>query len=371
MPEDYYEVLGVPKGASQDEIKKAYRELALKFHPDRNKSKAAEEKFKKINEAYAVLGDEQKRKQYDSFGPEGFNQRFTQEDIFRNFNIEDVLKTMGIDFGFGSFGGNDVLNSMFGFNQRGNEGDVGSDILAKVDVSLLDASKGVDKDIYVRHVVRCEACEGSGAKPGSKIITCEKCNGKGQIATTMRSPFGIMQSISTCPKCGGEGKIPSAICRSCSGTGKMQTENKIKVSIPKGVDTGTRLRVRGMGDYGKSRQGDLYVDVNVLKDNTFKRNGSNIYIDFHVPFYVAALGGRVTIPTLTGEKEVTLSEGTQNESTITLKGEGMPRFNSSGSGDEIVNIIVEIPKHITSEQRELLEKFAKLDPAKKRKFGIF
>lgn len=371
MPEDYYEILGVPKNASQDEIKKAYRELALKFHPDRNKSKAAEEKFKKVNEAYAVLGDEQKRKQYDAYGPEGFNQRFTQEDIFRNFDIEDVLRSMGIDFGFGSFGDSNIFSNMFGFNQRRRDGDIGSDILAKVDVSLLDASKGTEKDIYVRHVVKCESCGGSGARPGSKIVICEKCRGSGQVATTMRSPFGIMQSISTCPECRGMGKMPSAVCKACGGTGKMQTENKIKVTIPKGVDTGTHLRVRGMGDYGKDRQGDLYVDVNVLKDKIFRREGSNLYAELHVPFYIAALGGRVYAPTLEGEKEVVIEEGAQNGSSITLRGMGMPHFNSSGRGDEILKIVVDIPKHLTAEQRDLLGKFASLDLGRKKRFGIF
>ncbi|MCL4389273.1 MAG: molecular chaperone DnaJ [Candidatus Marsarchaeota archaeon] len=372
MPEDYYDVLGVPRTASQDDIKRAYREIALKFHPDRNPSKSAEEKFKKANEAYAVLSDPEKRKQYDTFGPEGFNQRFTQEDIFRNFNIEDVLRQMGIDFGFSPFGNNDLFGNIFGFQQKGgNRGDIGNDILARVDVSLYDAAHGVDKEIYVRHVVRCNTCKGTGAEPGSRIVVCSKCGGKGQVSTTRRSPFGIMQTISTCPACNGEGKTPSKRCRACGGTGKSQTENKIKVSIPKGVDTGTRLRVRGMGDYGRDRQGDLYVDVNVMKDRQFIREGTTIYANVHVPFYVAALGGQITVPTLYGDKEETISEGTQSGSTITLKGQGMPRLNATGTGDEIATIVVDVPKHLSKEQREHLEKLAELDGSKKKKFGIF
>ncbi len=371
MAEDYYKVLGVAKDASQDEIKRAYRDLAMKLHPDKNKDKSTEEKFKTINEAYAVLGDSDKRKQYDAYGPEQFGRVYSQEDIFRDFDIGDVLRKMGIDFGFSPFGGGeDIFGSMFGFgNQR--RGDLGNDILARIDVSLEQAARGTEKDISVRHVVHCDNCNGSGAEPDSKIVECSRCGGSGQLRTTRSGPFGIMQTISACPKCGGQGRSPSKVCRSCSGSGKRSAENRIKVTIPRGVDTGIRLRVRGMGDFGKDRTGDLYVDVNVMKDRRFRREGDSIHVDVRVPFYVAALGGRVSVPTLYGDKEITLEEGTQSDSTVTLKGQGMPRFNSSGVGDEIAKMVVEVPKHLTKEQREHLERLAELDGNKKKKFGIF
>ncbi len=365
MDNDYYKILGVPKNASEDDIKNAYRQLALKFHPDRNKDKGAEEHFKHINEAYAVLSDPEKRKQYDAYGPDAFNQRYTQEDIFRNFNIDEIFKNMGInmDFGSGMFG------DIFGFpGSRG--GDLGNDILARTDVTLLQAAHGTEKEISLRHVARCENCKGSGAEPGSKIVSCDRCGGSGQIATTRRTPFGVMQTITTCTKCYGNGKAPSKTCRICSGTGKRHSENRIKVTIPKGVDTGTRLRVKGMGDFGKDRVGDLYIDVNVMPDRKFRRSGDNIHVDVSVPFYVAALGGEVAVPTLEGEKKVKVDEGTQSDSEIMLKGHGIPHFNRNGAGDEIVRIVVDVPKSLTKEQRDYLEKFASLD-SKKKKFGIF
>lgn len=373
MADDYYRVLGVEKDASQDEIKKAYRELAMKYHPDRNQGKDTEEHFKKVNEAYAVLGDPDKRKQYDAYGPDQFGKVYSQEDIFRNFDIGDVLRKMGVDFGFSPFGNDDMFSSMFGFgNQRG--GDLGNDILARIDITLEQAAFGTGKEINVRHVARCETCKGNGAEPGSKIVTCSKCGGSGQLRQTRSGPFGVMQTITICPKCGGQGKAPSKLCARCGGSGKRALENRIKVTIPKGIETGTRLRVRGMGDYGRDRTGDLYVDVNVMKDKRFRREGDRIYTDVRVPFHVAALGGAIKVPTLYGEREAVLEEGTQSDSTVTLKGQGMPHFNSPGMGDEIARIVVEIPRHLTKEQKDLLEKLSGFDDHKRKKqgkFGIF
>jgi molecular chaperone DnaJ len=366
MAEDYYKVLGVSKSASPDDIKKAYRELALKFHPDINKDPKSKIKMQEINEAYAVLSDPDKRKQYDAYGPEQFTQRYSQEDIFRNFNIDEVFKNMGIDLNFGS---DDIFSNLFGF-QTQQRGDFGSDILARIDVTLQQAAKGTEKDVYVRHVMRCESCKGSGAEPGSKIITCDRCNGRGQTKTQRSTPFGVMQTIATCPKCGGVGKVPSKICSSCRGSGKRQEENRIKISIPKGVETGTRLRVKGMGDYGKDRAGDLYVDINVLLDKVFKRIGDDVHVDVNVPFYIAALGGEIAVPTLDGEKKAKVNEGTPSDTTIILKGQGIPHFNRGGIGDEIIRVVIDVPKHLTKEQREYLEKFADMD-TKKKKFGLF
>ena len=368
MSEDYYKVLGVGKSASPEEIKRAYRELALKFHPDRNKGKGAEERFKTINAAYAVLSDPEKRKQYDAYGPEQFNQRFTQEDIFRNFNIDEVFKGMGINFGFGS--SDELFGNLFGFRGQ-SRGDVGSDILARLDVTLQQAARGTEKEVSVRHIVRCGTCNGSGVEPGGRVIMCDRCGGRGQVGTTRRTPFGVMQTIGTCQKCGGSGRVPSKGCVTCNGTGRRHSENRMKVTIPKGVETGTRLRLKEMGDFGKDGTGDLYIDVNVMPDKQFTRRGDDIYIEVGVPFYVAALGGEITVPTLDGSKSVRLEEGTQSGSRITLKGQGIPHFNSSGSGNEIVSIVLEVPKHPSKEQKEYLQRLSDLDSQKKKKFGIF
>ncbi len=371
MDKDYYKILGVQHNASPDQIKNAYRELALKFHPDRNKDKGAEEHFKQVNEAYAVLSDPEKRQQYDAYGPDAFSQRYTQEDIFRNFNIEDVLRQMGFQFGFG---GNQDLFSMFGFGDQGASRniDLGSDILAGTEVTLREAATGTEKKLHVNHVKRCETCSGSG---GTGITKCKRCGGSGQARTTTRTPFGVMQVVTTCPECGGRGKTVEKVCRTCKGHGRVRTEDKIDFKIPQGVDNGTRLRVKGMGDYGADRTGDLYVDVKVSKDKIFTRQGNDLLLELHVPFYVAALGGTTTVETLDGNEHIKIEPGTQTGANIYLNNKGMPKFNGSGHGDEIVRIIVDTPKGLSAEQKALLERFSELDsgkkPDSKKKFGIF
>ncbi len=369
MAEDFYKVLGLEKGASLEEIKQAYRKLALKYHPDVNKSDEAEEKFKEINEAYAVLSDPEKRKQYDAYGPDAFNQRYTQEDIFRNFDFEKVFRDFGFNFGGEDFGSS-IFEDMFGFQHGARNADMGNDILAKVNVTLKEAYAGTEKKLRVRHVAVCAVCNGTGAEPGSKVVRCDKCNGSGQVKVTRRTPFGIIQTISTCPKCGGSGKIYENVCRACGGSGKKVVEQVIDVSVPKGVDDGMRLRVRGMGDYGKDRSGDLYVEVHVQKNPNFERSDENLYTTIHVPFYTAMAGGKISVPTLEGDKEAYIDEGTQPDARIVLKEYGMPIFRSSGKGDEIVTIKVDMPRSLSKEQKELLAKFEELDRKKKR-FGIF
>ena len=381
MAKDYYDTLGVKKGASVDEIKSAYRQLALKYHPDRNGNKSPEEqkqleeKFKEINEAYAVLSNPDKRQQYDTYGSDAFHQRFSQEDIFRGTDINEILRQMGMNFGF-----DDDIFSMFGFGGMGSRRqarmeDIGNDILTRVNVTLQEAATGTEKKIALEHIKACDHCKGAGSEPGSKTITCDQCKGKGQVATTRRTPFGIIQTISACGKCGGAGKYFEKVCRTCGGRGRVAGQNKIDVKIPKGVQTGIRLRVRGMGDFGKDRTGDLYVDVNVLSDKNFKREDDDLYADLHVPFYIAAIGGSVNAPTLNGEEGITIEAGTQTGDVVSLKGRGMPHMNGSGSGNEILNIIIDVPRHLTGEQRELFEKFRDLDIGKKsegkrRFFGI-
>ncbi|MGC8651928.1 MAG: molecular chaperone DnaJ [Candidatus Micrarchaeia archaeon] len=363
MARDYYEVLGVGKNASLDEIKEAYRNLALKYHPDRNKSPDAEEKFKEINEAYAVLSDAEKRRQYDAFGPEGFSQRYTPDDIFRGFDFESVFND--IFGGMGGFPDNDIFENIFGFSPRGSY-DAGNDILARASITLGEAAQGTTRVISVRHSKICEHCGGTGHEPGSKVIKCDMCKGTGTVRQTRRTPFGIMQTVSSCPKCGGSGKIYEKVCRVCNGSGRISTEEKVEVKIPPGIESGTRLRVRGMGDYGKDRTGDLYVEVSIQNDGRFERRGNDIYTTLRVPLHLMILGGEVDAPTLEGSKKVYVEEGTQNGARLTLHGAGMPSFRGGRRGDEIITLVTEIPQHLSKEQKDLIRKFAEIDSEKKR-----
>jgi molecular chaperone DnaJ len=367
MPADYYNTLGVAKNASPEEIKKAYRELALKFHPDRNKDKSSEEKFKEINEAYAVLSDPEKRRQYDSFGPAGFGQRYNQDEIFRNVNFEQIFKDMGINFGFGQ--GDDIFGSFFG-QQMGGQREVGQSILYKMDLNLAEVAKGTQREVMIRHQKRCDRCSGTGAEPGSKMIKCPDCSGTGRIAKTTNTFFGRMQTVTTCGRCGGKGKSYEKRCKTCNGRGGVIANEKIVVTIPAGVSEGTRLRLDGMGDFGADGNGDLFVEVHELKNSQFDREGDNIHTRVRIPFYMAILGGKVTVPTLDGDKEMTLEPGTQQGKSITLKGGGIKRLRGSGSGDEIVSIDIDLPKSLTQEQRDLMEKFRQSDQSGKRKFGF-
>jgi molecular chaperone DnaJ len=376
MAKDFYDVLGVKKSATLDEIKQAYRKLALQYHPDRNKGKDAEEKFKEINEAYAVLSDPEKRRQYDAYGPDQFNQRFSEEDIFRGFDFQNIFRNMGFDVndqGFGGFGNiDDIFDNLFNRGSQYGQGTRGNDILAKVRISMLEAVNGATKTISLKHIAQCDRCNGTGAEPGSNVIACPTCNGRGQVANARRTPFGVMQTITTCPTCGGSGRVPEKKCKKCSGTGRIQKEDHVEVEIPKGVDTGTRLRLRGLGDYGSSRRGDLYIDIEVEPDPRFKRKGDDLVTTVHVPFYTAILGGTVEVATIDGSEAIKISPGTQSGDTAVIRGKGVPRFNRSGVGDEIIRIQVDTPKKLTSEQAELIKKFAELDGAdassKKKRF---
>ncbi len=375
MAKDFYDVLGVKKGASLDEIKQAYRKLALQYHPDRNKSKEAEEKFKEINEAYAVLSNPEKRKQYDAYGPDQFNQRFSEEDIFRGFDFQNIFRNMGFDVGdqgFSGFGNiDDIFDNLFNRGSQYGQGTRGNDILARIRLSMLEAVNGATKTLTIKHIAQCDRCAGTGAEPGSKVITCPTCNGRGQVANARRTPFGVMQTITTCPTCGGSGKVPEKKCRKCGGTGRIQKDDSVEVEIPKGVDTGTRLRLRGLGDYGTSRRGDLYIDVEVEPDPRFKRKGDDLVTTIHVPFYTAILGGTIEAPTIDGSESVKISPGTQSGDTAVIKGKGVPRFNRAGVGDEIIRIQVDLPKKMTQEQEELIRKYAETEgdsSSKKKRF---
>ncbi len=265
---DYYEILGVPKNATQDQLKSAYRDMVLKFHPDRNKDPKAHEKMQEINEAYAVLSDPQKRQQYDAYGPDQFGRVFSQEDIFRGFDINEIFK----QFDMGDF--ENIFNMQnFGGFQSTRRMDIGSDILERIEVSPKEASQGADRKIKVPHTKLCPECKGSGGEKGSKTIVCEDCHGRGRISQTVRIPFGVMETVTPCGKCGGMGKRLEKLCRVCHGHGRLQVVDNVVMKIPKGITSGSRLRLAGLGDYGRDRTGDLYVDIFIKGSADNKRFG--------------------------------------------------------------------------------------------------
>ena len=373
MAKDYYEILGVPKNATLDEIKRAYRELALKYHPDRNKSKDAEEKFKEINEAYAVLSDEEKRRNYDAYGPEGFQQQYSTEDIFRGFDFGDIFKDIGLDINFGFPGGEDLFGGMFTQGGRGRNYDVGQSILYPLTIMLEEAANGTKKEIRIRHIKKCDRCNGTGAEPGAKVTKCSACNGTGYQKIVKSTFFGRMQVNTVCEKCGGTGKVYDKVCKACGGRGGVVGDDTILVEIPKGVTDGMRLRLKGMGDFGKDGNGDLYVEVHIAKHKLFRREGNDIYVNVDIPFYTAILGGEIEVPTLNGSEKIRIEPGTQPGARIVLQHEGIKSFRGNGNGDEIVTVNVTIPKNLTDEQKALIEKFKGEDQSGKhaKHFGFF
>ncbi len=357
---DYYEVLGVPKGSSDSEIKSAYRKLALQYHPDRNKDSTATEKFKEISEAYAVLSDEKKRAQYDQYGHSGFDQMYSQEDIFKNADFSD-FQDLFEQFGFGGgdpFGG--MFSSMYQ-NPRGTRrgagrrSEYGADLETEVQITLEEAAKGLKKDVSFYHSKACTKCDGSGAEPGSDISVCGTCGGRGQVQQARR--MGPMQfyTVTTCPKCRGAGTSYSKSCKDCNGSGKVSTNEHLKVSVPAGIQSGMRLHLEGMGEFGRDAAGDLYVTVEVKEHERFKRDGEDLWIEQSIPFPIAALGGEIDIPTLFGKAKLRIPGGTQSHTVFRLRGEGMSHMSGRAKGDEMVRIIVEVPKKLTKRQKELLE----------------
>ena len=368
MPQDFYDVLGVPKTASLDEIKRAYRQLALKYHPDRNKSKEAEEKFKTINEAYAVLSDEQKRRQYDTMGSEMFNQRFSEEDIFRNFDFQSIFKDMGINFGFGFPG----MEQMFGFGggmPRQPRKERGQDILYRMNVSLKEVADGVQKEIRIKHVKQCERCRGSGGEPGSSIVRCEKCNGSGYVSVVRNMGFTRLQTFNTCDRCNGNGRFPERKCHTCSGKGGVVADDMVKVDIPAGINDGMNLRLHGMGDASSGGPGDLYVEIHVQRDRQFERDGDDIVTHASIPFYTAILGGNIDVQTLHSSKKLEIEPGTQPGSRITMRGEGIKSLRGSATGDQVVVVDIDMPKSLSEKERKLLEELRDLKE-KKGRFGF-
>lgn len=350
---DYYEVLGLQKGASDDEIKRAFRKLAMKYHPDRNPGdKEAEEKFKELNEAYQVLTDAEKKAQYDQFGHAGVDGQG-----FGGFNG-------GFDFSeMGGFG--DIFETFFGGGfgggsaRRKNAPQRGADLEYNLTITFEEAVFGVEKEISITRSENCESCKGTGAKAGTTAKTCSKCSGSGQIRVQRQTPLGSFVSTTTCDACGGKGQTVDTPCPDCKGKGKNRKNRKITINIPAGVDSGNILPLRGQGEHGANGgpAGDLYIRINVTPSKTFKRNGVDVYYDYTISMAKATLGAEITVPTVDGNVKYTVPAGTQPGTRFRLKGKGVPRVNASGRGDQYVNIIVDIPKNLSKAQEEALKAF--------------
>jgi molecular chaperone DnaJ len=368
---DYYEVLGVSKEASKSEIKDAYRKLAMQYHPDRNKAADAEEKFKEISEAYAVLSDDQKRQQYDTLGHAGFDQRYTPEDIFRGADFESIFRDIGFGFGDlfrtffgGGFGGG-------GFRERSNRG---QDLGYELEITLEEAAKGTEKEIVVPRTEKCDVCSGSGATPGTSVKTCPKCNGTGKIRNMRKNSFLMYVQVTPCAECRGRGTLIESPCKKCHGSGLTRKRRKIDVKIPEGIDEGYQLRLRGEGEAAPNGgdPGDLYVLVHIKPHDLFMREGDDLWYVLIIGYPQAALGAEVSVPTLDGTETVKIKPGTQAGENIRLKGKGMPRFRGYGKGDLIVRVGISVPEKLTTKQRELLEQLAEeFGEDVKHKKGIF
>lgn len=353
---DYYEVLGVDRGASEDELKKAYRKAAKKYHPDLNPGDAeAEKNFKEVNEAYEVLSDSEKRSRYDQFGHAGVDPNFGAGGGYGG----------GYGTDFGDLG--DIFSSFFGGGFGGgsrrsdpNAPRRGNDAAAGVNISFEEAAKGCKKTVKVTKIETCDECGGSGAEEGTKAKTCPVCHGSGQVTSAQRTPFGVFQTQSVCNNCHGSGKVIENPCKRCNGKGRIRHTVEETIEIPAGIDDGQVINIRGKGDSGVNggRSGDLRVTVNVRPHPIFQRDGYDVYCEVPITFVEAALGADITVPTLDGKVKFTIHEGTQPGDEFKLKGKGIQRLNYSGKGDQYVKIVVEIPKNLSREQKEILKNFA-------------
>jgi len=359
---DFYEILGVDRNATPEEIKRAYRKLALQYHPDRNKSPDAAEKFKEISEAYAVLSDSEKRKVYDSYGKAGVEGRYTTEDIFRGVDFEDIFR----DLGFGGFG-ESIFDAFFrgGFRRYATE-KTGEDIYYRFNITLEQALNGFEAKFNVRRKEACGSCNGTGAE-GGRLIICTSCGGSGSIKNTRRSMFGAFTTITTCSKCMGEGKIAKDICARCRGSGRVEKEETISLKIPAGVDDGYKLRVKGKGNAGEkgSKPGDLYVIINLLPHEKFRREGDDLYTEIPIRYTQAIFGDEIEMQTLNGSVKLRMPAGTQPDTTFRIAGRGMPRLNRYGRGDLYAKVKLVVPTKLTEEEREILKKLYEVEKRKK------
>lgn len=356
---DYYEVLGLTKGASEDEIKKAYRKLAKQYHPDLNPGdQTAEAKFKEISEAYEVLSDREKRAKYDQFGHAGVDPNFGGAGGyggagFGGVDIGDIFDSM-FGGGFGGFGG--------GRRNNPNAPRAGEDVFASVTIPFMDACKGTSKEVSVSKMEACSHCHGSGAAPGSKATSCPDCGGTGRIQLQQRTPFGMVNSTRTCSRCGGKGTVISSPCPNCHGTGRQSTSKRVKVNIPAGIDDGQTLLVSGGGNAGINGgpNGDLNIAVTVRPDPIFNRKGYDILCEVPITYWQAVNGADVTVPTIDGKVKYHIGEGTQSGAVFRLRGKGVPRLHERGRGDMLATVTIEVPRNLNNQQKEALKTFEDL-----------
>jgi molecular chaperone DnaJ len=360
---DYYEILGIDKDADQQEIKRAFRKLAKKYHPDLNPDdQGSEVKFKEVNEAYEVLSDEEKRKKYDQFGHAAFEQ----------------------DQGFGGYGGgsyqgfDDIFGDIFGDFFGGGAGrrrtgpKKGQDLKIRLNITFEEAAFGTKKEIKINRMEECSKCNGSGAEPGTNKKTCSTCNGTGSVRTVQNTPFGRFQNVSTCPKCNGTGEIIEEPCTQCRGTGKEKKSRKITINIPAGVDNGSIIPLRGEGNHGEkgAPSGDLYVYLGVKSHKLFERDGYDIWLEKKISFPTAALGNIIKVETLEGSVKYKIPAGTQTGTVFRLKNKGIQKLRGSGKGDQYVKVVVDVPKDLSKKQSQIIKEFAeesgeKIEPQKK------
>ncbi|MGK7891606.1 MAG: molecular chaperone DnaJ [Leptolyngbyaceae cyanobacterium] len=367
MARDFYEILGVSRSADKDELKRAYRRLARKYHPDVNKETGAEEKFKEINRAYEVLSEPETRARYDRFGEEGISGAGAggYQDFGDFGGFADIFESF-----FGGFSG-----TTGGTQARRRSGPAkGDDLRLDLKLDFREAIFGGDKEIKISHLETCSTCGGTGAKHGTQPKTCSTCNGVGQVRRATRTPFGSFTQVSTCPTCNGTGQIIEEKCDVCGGSGQKQESKKLKITIPAGVDNGTRLRVSQEGDAGKrgGPPGDLYVYLFVQEDKEFQRDGINILSMLSISYLQAILGCKIQVNTVDGDQELTIAPGTQPDTVLTLENRGVPRLgNPVSRGDHLITINVMIPTKVTTEEKELLAQLAKINGDRTGKSGGF
>ena len=351
---DYYEVLGVARDADAEAIKKAYRKLAISLHPDRNKAPDAEEKFKEVSEAFAVLSDASKKARYDQFGHAGIDQQYSSEDLYRTINFNDLFGGMGLDNLFAQMFGMGGASSRSGPSR-------GRDLQVAHEITLEQAFTGTEADLTYWRLEGCEHCKGSGAEPGTKVDTCSTCRGTGQATRLMRTAFGTLQQVGACPDCRGQGRRVETPCKVCKGSGHDRHKRTVTVTVPAGIESGQSLRVAGQGEVGArgGGYGDLYVEVHVAEHRRFHREGADLIAEQPISIPQAVLGTTLTIETLDGEVELSVPAGSETGRVLRLRGQGMPFLRGTGRGDLHVRLRVVTPTKLSAKARELMEELAK------------
>ncbi len=366
MAENYYELLGLKKGATPEEVKKAYKDLAKKYHPDVSTHPEAEKKFKEINEAYSVLNDPEKKQNYDNYGEAYKNFEGSQGFDFgqgMDFDFEDLFNSFG---GFGGFSG---FREMFNEGRRGPRKEYGSNIKVELELSFDEAVFGTTKEIEFERIIKCKKCSGTGAE--GELKTCPTCKGRGRMIRQQRTPFGIIHTQTVCPQCNGQGKVAEKSCKECNGEGFETKKEKIEIKIPAGINTGNHLRVEKKGHEGKDGMGDLFLVIFAGKHEVFKRDEEDIYAEMPISFVEATLGAEIDVPTLNGKAELKIPGGTKTGTIFKLKGKGIKKLGKDGHGDEYIKVIIETPEKLSKKQKELLKEFMKEEKLGKKRKSFF